>query len=345
MILQYNELATDLDRIRRFLRNGAEERQTSDQRRFGYIACISALYSSFENFIERVVFRFSEMTLENPETLSETQMTSLRRRYVRNASALLGQNLGAGRYREVTELDVARSLASCLDDSSSSFDLRLELISLHNYNLRWESLAELFQWAVPDLLGRIQSSDAVKTWMSNTDNVTERTLASVLKNELDDLVERRNEVAHRAIPDEILSHENMLAKVNYVEAVALGLVASLSGLLLDSTINRGDGISLGVPEERLKDGRVVIFSSLAAPVSVGDIIVCSARSTMRWGRVQEIQVADTPVERAEAGVEAGINLDFSVRKKAELHIWPAPESELASPPDGIFGSWGPSAKD
>ncbi len=203
MLLQYNELAADLERIRRFLESGSEQRQTPDQRRFAYIGCISALYASFENFAERVAFRFGEMLLAYPTNLSAEQMSNLRRRYVRSASALLGQSLGVGRYREVTELDVAKSLASCLDDSTSSFDLRLELIALHHSNLRLDSLCELFQWAVPDLQNKIRRSDAVENWGSLTNNVSQSTLIAVLKSELDDLVERRNEVAHRAIPDEI----------------------------------------------------------------------------------------------------------------------------------------------
>lgn len=340
MMLQYNELAADLTRIRRFLNSSSEQRQTSDQRRFAYIACISALYSSFENFAERVAFRFSEMILTNPANLSVEQMSSLRKRYVRNASALLGQNLGVGRYREVTELDVAKSLASCLDDGTPSFDLRLELIALHASNLRWEQLAELFQWAAPDLLSKIRHSDAVEKWQSL--DVTDETLMSVLKSELDDLVERRNEVAHRAIPDEILSYENLLAKVDYIEAISLGLVASLASMLIEKSISNGDTVSLGKPTEYFNGRRVVILPSLPFQVSEGDYILAPNKTSTRWGRILEIMVADKRVEQAPAGVEVGLLLDFEVRKRQDLYLWRTPNAELSSPPDGIFGKRGPT---
>lgn len=339
-MLHYNELAADLVRIRRFLESGSEERQTSDQRRFAYIACISALYSSFENFAERVAFRFSEMLLTVPANLSAEQMRSLRRRCVRNASALLGQSLGVGRYREVTEFDIAKSLASCLDESSSSFDLRLELVALHSSNLRWGPLIELFQWAVPDLSSKIQRSDAVEMWMTLNINVSESTLMGVLESELSDLVERRNEVAHRAIPDEILSHEHMLAKVDFIEAISLGLVASLAGLLLDASIKNGDSVPLGVPTEFYRQNRVVVIPSLESSVSKGDYILAPGKNSTRWGRVLEIQVADEPVTQAHSGTEVGLLLDFAVGKSAKLHVWHTPNSDLSFPPDGIFGSRG-----
>ncbi|MGH3345196.1 MAG: HEPN domain-containing protein [Carbonactinosporaceae bacterium] len=341
MLLQYTELAADLERIRRFLKSGSEERQTPDQRRFAYIGCISALYSSFENFAERVTLRFGEMLLADPTSLSTEQMSSLRRRYVHNASTLLGQSLGVGRYQEITELDVAKSLASCLDGTTSSFDLRLELIALHNSNLRWDALCDLFQWAVPDLRGKIRNSDAVESWGYLTNNVSESTLTGVLKNELDDLVERRNEVAHRAIPDEIQSSERLLAKVDFVEAISLGLVASLAGPLLDASIKNGETTPLGVPTEYYNDKRIVVIPSLESPVSEGDCILMPSEKSTRWGRVLEIQLNGERTLRASTGVEAGLYLDFAVRKEVNLHLWRTPNSDLASPPDKLFGSRGP----
>jgi hypothetical protein len=341
MMLHYNELAADLARIRRYLSGSSEERQTSDHRRFSYIACISALYSSFENFVERVAFRFSEMLLVNRNNLSSEQMDSLRRRYVRNASALLGQTLGTGRYREVTQYDVARSLASCLDESASSIDLRLELVALHSSNLRWEPLAEIFHWAVPDLQSKIQKSDAVEKWMSFHEDATASTLENVLKSELDDLVERRNEVAHRAIPDEILSAERLLDKVDFIEAISLGLIASLAGLLMQVSIKNDETAPLGVPKECFGENRIVVIDPLESAVSEGDYVLAPGQNSVRWGRVLEVRVDNEKVPRADAGIEVGLLLDFATRRKSKLHLWRTPNSDLVSPPDGIFGKRGP----
>jgi hypothetical protein len=341
MMQQYDQLASDLERIRRFLVSSSEERQTSDQRRFAYIACVSALYSSFESFAERLAFRFGQMLLATPTNCSAEQMLSLRRRYVRNASALLGQSLGVGRYRDVTELDVARSLASCLDESATHLDLRLEVIALHNSNIRWESLAELFQWAIPDLLNKVRSSDSVQAWASITADVSDSTLWEILKNELDDLVERRNEVAHRAIPDEILSHDRLLAKVRYVEAISMGLVASLAEPLLRASIKNGQSVPLGVPTEYYQQGRIVVIPSLDSALSEGDCVVAPGTRSTRWGSVLEIRMDDEPVTQAPAGAEVGLRFNFAVPKRSHLHLWRTPDPGFASPPNGIFGSRGP----
>jgi hypothetical protein len=212
---------------------------------------------------------------------------------------------------------------------------------MHGSNLRWDFLAELFKWAVPDILAKVQRSDAVEKWTSLTGKGKEDAIASILRNEMDDLVERRNEVAHRAIPDEILSHEHLLAKVDYVEAISLGIISSLADVLLTASIKNGESALLGAPTEYFKKKRVVVIRSLESPISEGDHIIASGNNSIRWGRVLEIRVADVRTERADVGAEAGLLLDFEVRRGSKLHIWQIPNSDLTSRPDGIFGNRGP----
>lgn len=343
MIVEYNDLAVDLDRVRRFLESGSNASQTLDQRRFGYIACISALYSSFENFSERLVFRFSERLLTDPARLSADQMQTLRKSYVQNASSLLGKDLGSGRFEGISHLDVAKSLASCLDDTSPNFDLRLEVIGHHTSNIRWDTLCGLFRWAVPDLTERIRHSDAVREWMSVKGNINDSTLPTVLKSELDDLVERRNEVAHRAIPDEILSYDRLLDKVAYIRAISLGLVSSLAGLLLIPSSKDPSSTLLGKVKRLYKNNRVVLIESLQRPISIDDYVLVAGgdKASTRWGRLLGLMVGADHVREAGAGEQVSIHLEFATRKNADLHIISESSSDLMAPPQGIFGKYGP----
>lgn len=340
MILQYSELAADLTRIKRFLANSAAERQSTDQRRFGYIACVSALYSTYENFAERTAYRFCEMLLANPSNVDGEQRDSLRRRYVKNSAALLGQSLGVGRYREVTELDVAASLASCLDETAT-FNLRLEVMALHGPNLRWDHLAELFRWALPDLQSRIRNSDAVEGWLELNPGLNEGALMSAIESELNDLVERRNEVAHRAIPDEFLSYDGLIAKVDFIDSISLGLVASLSGHLISCAVRSGACEPLGTPEKFFHGNRTVIFPSIESAVAIGDAVAMKHDKSMRWGRIVGLMVDEVSVSQAEVGDDVGVRLDFSCRDNGLLYSLRGVDSELTSLPAGMFGRRGP----
>lgn len=339
MISKYDALAADLDLIRRYLDSLSRVQQTTDQRRFAYIASISALYASFETFAEQLAFRFGQLMLNDPESLSVRQVQSLRTKYVQNASALLGKTLGVGRYKEIDELDIAKSLASCLDDSHS-FDLRLEVIALHNTNLRWEAMADLFRWAVPDLPSRIERADAVRNWQMKSGHGDTKLPSELLARELADLVERRNEVSHRAIPDEIVSPEQLLAKVDFIEAMSLGLVASLSCLVLEASRSRNESETLGVPTEYYQQGRIVVVPTLGASVEVGNVIWASNGRVARWGRLLEIQLDGHSVLEVDSGAETGLKLDFAVPKHSALHVWRTPDPDFVDPPSGIFGDRG-----
>lgn len=344
MIPRYDALAADLDLIRRYLDTVAGTRQTTDERRFAYIASISALYASFETFAEQLAFRFGQLMLRDPGCLSTQQLQSLRSKYVQNASALLGKNLGVGRYKEIDELGIAKSLASCLDDSDP-FDVRLEVIALHHSNLRWDAMADLFRWAVPDLAGRLQHADAVRSWQIKNDLGAATLPTELLSRELGDLVERRNEVSHRAIPDEIVSPEQLLAKVDFIQAISLALVASLSCLVLEASLGRSESETLGVPAEYFQKGRIVVLPVLGATVEVGDILWVSTGRIARWGRLLELQLDGQSVPRVDTAIETGLKLDFCVPRGSALHVWRTPDADFINPPAGIFGDRGAISRD
>ncbi|MEV0672586.1 HEPN domain-containing protein [Mycobacterium sp. NPDC050441] len=338
MLVYYQELAADLTRIRNFLALPSSTPSTADERTFSYVACISTLYASFENFAERLAFRFSEILLSSPAYLSKEEVQKLRKRYVSNASSLLSQSLGSGRYQDVTELDVAQSLASCLDENVP-YQLRLEILSLHNANLRWQVLGDMFRWAVDDLLAGVAASDAVAKW-TNLNGATSKAIADELDAELKELVSRRNEIAHRGIPDEILSPESMLDKIDYIEVVALAMIASLATRVLELSAETGDSVSVGTVMDVFKQDRVAIVT-LEHPVSEGETVWATHSKKVRWGRIKQIQLEDTRVPSADTGEVAGIELEFATAKGAVLHRWGNPTDDLVPAPSNIFGDKGP----
>ena len=338
MISHYQELAADLVKISKYLESVSADHPSRVQRQFAYVASISTLYATFENFIERTAFRFAQIMLSSPDELDADELAKLKKRYVTNSSALLSQSLGTGRYQNMTELDVAQSLASCLDDSNS-FDLRAEIVSLHNSNLRLDSLTALFSWAVKDLRGSIGKADAVRKWLGLAERPDGAAIDTV-ESELRLLVERRNEIAHRGIPDEILAPERVIDFVKYVEVVCLGLIACLGGRILEASKRRGDSVTLGLPSEFFQNDRVVVIASVNAAVAIGDVVWASDSNRTRWGTVRGIQLQGDSVARASEGSEVGISLDFVMPKNTDLHRWDSPTEDLIPAPSAIFGDRG-----
>ncbi|WHU48104.1 MAE_28990/MAE_18760 family HEPN-like nuclease [Gordonia sp. L191] len=335
MLPVYYELDEDLKLIRRYL-DGITDVQTLDHRRFSYIACISSLYATFERFIEQLLFNFSTALLQYSDKLEEVQISRLQDRYTRHAAHLLGQQLGSGRFRDLTRNDVATSLASCLGKRGNAYQLRKEVISHHSANVRWPTIKEMFNWAIPDLTARVACADAVAAWSTAGAKVSESSLTA----ELEDLVERRNDLAHNGIPIEILSRDELLEKVEYIEAISLGLVATLSAQILDASSRHGDSIPIGTVTRRYINNRVALVD-LTCRIECGDFVWTPvSASTARWGQVIELRVGENRSEAAEPGESASLHLDFAVPKKAMLYVWSTPNEDLVSPPDKIFGRMG-----
>lgn len=339
MLAHYRELQADLDRIRNYLGGVSSRRASREDRQFAYVASLSTLYATFEIYAERIAFRFAQLLLSTPQGVSPGEMEKLRKRYVANAAALLGQRLGSGRYGDVTELDVARSLASCLDDSEH-YELREEILTHHGSNLRWDTLGSLFAWAVGDLRELVGKSDVVQKWTGDPDPVDSAAI-DLIDSELKLMVQRRNEIAHNGLPDEILSADRMIEVINYIEVISLGLIATLGHRILEPSLGNGQSVQLGLCTEYYRENRVVVIGQLTERVALGDIVWSTNGRKTRWGTVLGIQLDGESVPHASIGEEAGIEVDFQIPRNAYLNRWCAATEDLSPPPANLFGNRGP----
>lgn len=340
MILEFVGFQISLNRIRSFLDSKAEDSLTTDEKVFGYIAAVSSTYSALENFAEELAFTFSKLSLGPPRVTTDESVARIRRQYVQNSATLLTRSLGTGRYEDVTELAVAESLASCLDDSER-FELIADVLAYHSANLRLRTLLDLYTWGASTLGQDLGRSDALQAWAAAA-GVASQKIYVEIERELEDLVERRNAIAHRAIPDDILSFEQIRSKVDLVEALGTALVTGLADVYLRSAHSVGKLAQLGQADETYQGGSIVVISELISQVSVGDAVAAiSVAAPARWGRVLELRIDETPVTTAAAGSEVGIRLDFECRPKAGLHTMLNAVDVLLPLPLRLFGDHGP----
>lgn len=113
--------------------------------------------------------------------------------------------------------------------------------------------------------------------------------------------------------------------------MSLGLVASLSCLVLEASRGRNESEALGVPTEYYQRGRIVVIPTLGAPVGVGDVLWASNGRVARWGRLREIQLDGLSVPRVDSAVEAGLKLEFAVPRNSALYVWRTPDAEFVEP--------------
>ena len=66
----------------------------------------------------------------------------------------------------------------------------------------------------------------------------------------------------------------------------MGLLASLSRLVLEASRGRNESEALGGPTEYYQQGRIVVVPTLGAPVKVGDVVWASNTRAMKIALVR-----------------------------------------------------------
>ncbi len=304
----------------------------SIRRGFDYAAFVVALYASFEKFVENLITEFVQ--IESRRVTYADLPKSLRDKHLSGTAELVlrPNRLGTGRYAGLNERQVVKNLADCLADVVP-YELNASVITAHDANLRAGDVDALFALiGLEKICDRACRADALVAWYSELQGSEEVSAASLRRTVIDerlaDLVERRNQVAHRGSPTDLLGSDAMGETVGFIE----GLTRSIFGIVVGQYLKAHHAASPGRIEMALREGEgpyrkgtVVVVDKPAHRLFVGQAVFVLVESTgARWGRIQSLQVdgsavADLPTETpAPSGV--GIGLDFKFPKAADAKL-------------------------
>jgi hypothetical protein len=302
------------------------------RRRFDYAAFIVALYASFEKFSENLVASYARLAALRSK-YEHLPISLTRKHMLKSADILARGRLGEGRYVGVREIDLVKNLFECLS-GATPYSLNDVAVIAHDLNLRAEELGKLFaSVGIEKVCERSRRADALLAWFCAVNGLAEAPRDGVppatIQQRLDDLVERRNQVAHRGgNPLNLLGTAEMGDLVDFVEALAM----SVFGLTAASYLRTRylESKSLDAEELRLiagplkSDRNVVVVGKPAKRLYVGQPIFTFVDSCgARWGRIRELQlegVAATVVEQSSTAAEVGVRIDFKCPSKVVLFV-------------------------
>lgn len=352
----FDELARELDELRALVasinpvnsalaghQSSAVRQYVMIRRRFDYAAFVVALYASFEKFIENLVAAYARLEarrvpyVDLPEKL-------LKKHLSRTAEILSRGRLGGGRYAGLRELDVVKNLFECLN-GVTPYTLNEVAVVAHDLNLRAGEIDTLFAAVgIEQVCERVRRADALLDWYGMTKELAappqEGVPTTTVEEQFNDIVERRNQVAHRGgNPVELLGVHDMNAAVGFIEAFSKSVFAVTVGRYLQNHhAAPGQGIQLQQRKDDgpYKKGTVVVVEKPVGRLFVGQPVFVLVDSTgARWGRIQSMKVDDTDVQFVEPSANAangiGIALDFKCPKGATPVALPDDDDVVWSP--------------
>lgn len=303
----------------------------SIRRRFDDAAFSVALYASFEKFVENLIAAYVRLEARRvdyaalPKKLTDKHLAG-------TAELLWRGGRGDSRYAGLSELGVVKNLFGCLS-GATPYVLNEAVVIAHDANLRAGEIDALFgAVGIEKVCDRACRADAIVAWycaaqgLETPSNGVQRT---VLEERLKDIVERRNQVAHRgANPIDLLGSAAMSEAVAFIESLA----KSIFGLVVGRYLETHHAASTGRIELALRDGdgpfkgrTVVVVDKPARQLFVGQPVFVVVESTgARWGRIQSLRVDDADVQELSASANAlngvGVGLEFKFPKSADAKL-------------------------
>lgn len=294
----------------------------SIRKRFDYAAFVVALYASFEKFSENLIKEYLQIKTCRTD-YNRLPQKLMNKHLTQSAELLCHRRLGEGRYRGMSDLDVVKNLFDCLS-GAESYTLNEDALIHHNANLRTKEVDEIFSLiGIEQICHRVCSADAMKAWYNDFDHhemlPQDSVNSTVIKERLNDIVERRNEIAHGGgKPIELFGSADMRDAVTFIESLAESIYGFVAGLYLQDHYASPENCAELVRRKETSlyhEGKVVVIDKPAHRIFVGQPIFVIVESTgARWGRIQSLQV--DKVDKQEIDVNEnvpngiGVGLDF-----------------------------------
>ncbi|MBL9045685.1 MAG: hypothetical protein JNM83_29010 [Myxococcales bacterium] len=311
------------------------------RRRFDYAAFTVALYASFEKFIENLVAAYVRLETRRVP-YAELPQKLVKKHLFRTAEILSRGRLGEGRYAALSELDVVKNLFDCLS-GMTPYTLNDVAIVAHDLNLRPGEIDALFAAVgIEHVCERVRRADALLEWYCASKGLVQAPQDGVpsatIGQRIEDIVERRNQVAHRGgNPVNLLGTDEMSDMIAFIEAFSKSVLAMVVARYLgDHHGTPGRGIPLRLREGPYQNGTIVVVEKPIQRLFVGQpVFVAVDSQSARWGRIQSLKVDDAVVAAVEQGDAAtngiGIGLDFKCPKGGTVVALEADDDVVWSP--------------
>jgi hypothetical protein len=306
------------------------------KKRYDYNSIIISLYGLVEQYLEVLMQDYLELLQQIVPSYSVLPQ-SIINNHVAVSFELIKQT-EQSRYRgSNTKGMIISRLNSCLSDPQN-YRLNAEAFCHHSANFRSNVIDEFFRQVgflnimqeivgnktFKNLLIELDLSELHDRFEKLADKKTKEDKASSLQERafyfLNDLADRRNEVAH-GISSQLLAHDILLTYVHFLEIFCETVYDVLFQNLLRKEIEFR-GVSIGKPTAIYKDGYVACVWSNKAHIKKDDYIVGQNANEIVLGKVCDIQIENVEVDEvaSKVSVEVGLRTDCKLRKTYHLSL-------------------------
>ncbi|SIT20833.1 hypothetical protein SAMN05421686_1243 [Thalassolituus maritimus] len=308
----------------------------TDSKVYSYKNGIISLYGFLERYVEDIIIEFlrgiCELSLDYKSLPQEIRKNHLDASldHINKLKKLRGMSAD---YRQSSLTEAVKNMHNCLVEAQE-YALNYDAFVSHTSNFRYDSIHEIFtrigiHGISRSCLDDAGLAEALSRKHSPTGTLEKKILISLLMSELDNLAQRRNEIAHGVRIDEIESLDMLQERIEIIRRYGLAIHSIVFSRLNSYAYQSARKIDLGRPYKVYGGIRVLEFQRFfpaeipeeCAKISVGDKVFAineNSSTDVICGSIVSIRNHDGNVDF----LEAPHNSSFSIRVdfKTNSHV-------------------------
>jgi RiboL-PSP-HEPN len=301
-------------------------RTKNNKARYDYNTIVISLYGYLERFVEDLIGEYLTLISSYVPTFSELP-SPIQGNHL-PLSLELARKADYQRYAGSVRVDdVVARLHACFN-TPDKYQLNDQAFAQHSANFRQSVVATTFsQFGIADIGPSLRQAEPFAAFLEKED--PERDVQTYLAGgdevvfaRLNDLANRRNDVAHGTPVDDILSRDLLRSHIGFVEAYASGLALVVYERSLPFMLKRA--VALGSPIA-VYDHRIVCVNLPAGQITVGDTLIAKTPDISRpfkAGTIREIEQDHIQLNTINGGpgVQIGMLVEFGAKDNQEFYF-------------------------
>lgn len=294
------------------------EFNTPTMRVFEYNCYIISLYGYFEQFIESLLAEYIN-TLSTYHLVYDELPIEIKQNNIKKNTDLLN-NLELPKYKGIE----ATSVIETLHDNTINKSTKINTVAFghHSSNFRINSISEYFKTIGVKNLGKAVSVyEPLKTQLLDTFGDYSNLELTTIYEVIDELVERRNFVAHGIIGDDILNTNRVVDICTFIKIFSESLNSYLNNLLLKRLLNENVKTDNKNFQQlnmiSIFNNSILCINSNNLDISVGSKIIIKSENIPEYqeATIKSIQVEGTEISsvNSEQSVDIGVALDKRIK--------------------------------
>jgi len=288
------------------------------KRLFDYKTVVISLYGLSEHFIESLLKEYLDFISKIIPDYT-TLPNKIRENHFNLSNNLL-KNLNNGKYKNIsTEEEIISNLYACIKENKCS--LNIEAFTEHKNNFRYETIADFYsKIGIDNVNTRIKREPIFKQYFSNYIAEYDSLQDKIIFSKINQLVDWRNEVAHGAPIDNIISNEMLLDTINFIESYG----TALNNVIISDTLPflaSYSAIPLG-EAEKVIDNRIICIYLYNAKITIGNKIIAKGPSNdYKLGKVTDLEVNHQKHEIIKSSEKIGVGIEVNFYAKPNMEYY------------------------